>query len=153
MASITEQAEIVLLVTAIVGMLARRLRIPTTAGLVVAGLGLALVPGTIDITLTKELIFDAFLPPLVFEAALYINWNELRKDSAVILTMATLGVLLTAGVTTAGGTASFSSLELGRRRLVWNIDRRDGSCFGDRDVQGDRGAQPVATFARSGKPF
>ena len=91
-----------LLVTAIVGMLARRLRIPTTAGLVVAGLGLALVPGTIDITLTKELIFDAFLPPLVFEAALHISWSELRKDSAVILTLTTLGVLLTAGVTTAG---------------------------------------------------
>ncbi len=102
MASIIEQAEIVLLVTAIVGMLARRLRIPTTAGLVVAGLGLALVPGTIDIALTKELIFDAFLPPLVFEAALHINWRELRKDSAVIRTLTTLGVLLTASATTAG---------------------------------------------------
>ena len=99
---IIEQAEILLLVTAIVGMLAHRLRIPTTAGLVVAGLGLALVPGTIDITLTKELIFDAFLPPLVFEAALHISWSELRKDSAVILTLTTLGVLLTASVTTAG---------------------------------------------------
>ena len=102
MASIIEQAEIVLLVTAIVGMLARRLRIPTTAGLVVAGLGLALVPGTIDITLTKELIFDAFLPPLVFEAALHISWSELRKDSAVILTLTTLGVLLTASAAAAG---------------------------------------------------
>jgi CPA1 family monovalent cation:H+ antiporter len=102
MALLIGQVEIVLLVTAIVGMLARRLRIPTTAGLVVAGLGLALLPGTIEITLTKELIFDAFLPPLVFEAALYISWIELRKDLAVILTLATLGVLLTAGATTAG---------------------------------------------------
>jgi CPA1 family monovalent cation:H+ antiporter len=102
MALLIGQVEIVLLVTAIVGMLARRLHIPTTAGLVVAGLGLALIHGTIDITLTKDLIFDAFLPPLVFEAALYIGWSELRKDSAVILTLATLGVLLTASVTTAG---------------------------------------------------
>ena len=102
MASIIEQAEIVLLVTAIVGMLARRLRLPTTAGLVVAGLGLALVPGTIDIAVTKELIFDAFLPPLVFEAALHISRSELRKDSAVILTLTILGVLLTASATAAG---------------------------------------------------
>ena len=102
MALLIGQVEIVLLVTAIVGMLTRRLHIPATAGLVVAGLGLALLPGTIDIALTKELIFDAFLPPLVFEAALYISWNELRKDSLVILTLATLGVLLTAGATAAG---------------------------------------------------
>jgi CPA1 family monovalent cation:H+ antiporter len=96
------QVEIILLVTAVVGMLARRFHIPTTAGLVVAGLGLALLPGTIDIRLTKDLIFDAFLPPLVFEAALYIRWSELRKDSAVILTLATLGVMLTASATAAG---------------------------------------------------
>jgi CPA1 family monovalent cation:H+ antiporter len=102
MASLLGQVEIVLLVTAIVGMLARRLRVPTTAGLVVAGLGLALLPGTVEITLTKDLIFEVFLPPLVFEAALYISWSELRKDSAVILTLATLGVLLTASATWAG---------------------------------------------------
>ena len=102
MASIIAQLEIVLLVTAIVGMLARRLRVPTTAGLVLAGIGLALVPGAISITLTKELVFDAFLPPLVFEASLFIDWRELRKDLAVILTLATLGVVLTAGAITVG---------------------------------------------------
>jgi CPA1 family monovalent cation:H+ antiporter len=41
------------------------------------------------------------LPPLIFEAALYIRWNELRKDLPVIITYATLGVLLSAGVTAA----------------------------------------------------
>ena len=102
MASIIAQLEIVLLVTAIVGMLARRLRVPTTVGLVLAGIGLALVPGTIGITLTRDLVFDAFLPPLGFEASLHIDWHKLRKDLAVILILATLGVLLTAGATTVG---------------------------------------------------
>ncbi len=102
MASIIAQLEIVLLVTAIVAMLARRLRVPTTVGLVLAGIGLALVPGAVSITLTRDLIFDAFLPPLVFEASLYIDWHELRKDLALIFTLATLGVLLTAGATTVG---------------------------------------------------
>ena len=102
MASIIAQLEIVLLVTAIVGILARRLRVPTTAGLVLAGIGLALVPGAIGITLTRDLVFDAFLPPLVFEASLHIDWHKLRKDLAIILILATLGVLLTAGATTIG---------------------------------------------------
>ena len=102
MTSIIEQLEIVLLITAIVGLIARRLHIPTTVGLVLAGICLALTPGTITITLTKDLIFDAFLPPLVFEASLYIDWRELRKELPVVLTMATIGVLLTAGVTMAG---------------------------------------------------
>ncbi|HEY7220181.1 MAG TPA: cation:proton antiporter, partial [Candidatus Binatia bacterium] len=91
METLIGQVEIILLVTAIVAMLTRRLGIPASSGLVVAGLGLALLPGTINIPLTKDLIFDAFLPPLVFEAALYINWSELRKDSAVIVTLATVG--------------------------------------------------------------
>jgi len=102
METLIGQVEIILLVTAIVAMLTRRLGIPASSGLVVAGLGLALLPGTINIPLTKDLIFDAFLPPLVFEAALYINWSELRKDSSVIVTLATVGVLLTAGVTAVG---------------------------------------------------
>jgi len=83
-------------------MLAHRLGIPASAGLVVAGLALAVLPGGFNIKLSKELIFDAFLPPLVFEAALYINWRELQKDSAVILTLATLGVFITASATAAG---------------------------------------------------
>jgi NhaP-type Na+/H+ or K+/H+ antiporter len=62
MASIIAQLEIVLLVTAIVGMLARRLRVPITVGLVLAGIGLALVPGAISITLTRALGLPPELP-------------------------------------------------------------------------------------------
>ena len=46
-------------------------------------------------------MFDVLLPPLIFEAALYINWKELRKDLLVIVTYATAGVVLSAGVTAA----------------------------------------------------
>jgi CPA1 family monovalent cation:H+ antiporter len=52
--------------------------------------------------LTKELIFTVFLPPLVFEAALYIRWPELKKNLPVVLTLATVGVLLAAAVTAGG---------------------------------------------------
>ena len=83
-------------------MLARRLRVPYSIGLVVAGFGLVLLPHVPQIQLTKELIFTAFLPPLIFEAAFHLEWKELKKDLPVILTFASLGVLLSATVTAFG---------------------------------------------------
>ena len=97
-----ERIEILLLIAAVVAMVARRLKIPYTVGLVVAGIALALFPFAPDITLTKELIFTIFLPPSVYEAALYIRWSELRRDLPVIVTLATVGVFLSTAVTAAG---------------------------------------------------
>ena len=94
-----EQLELIILVGAMVAILARRLRIPYTAGLVVAGIVIALLPVALNVPFSKELVFDVLLPPLVFEAALYINWKELRRDLAPIAAFATLGVLLSAVVT------------------------------------------------------
>lgn len=97
-----EKVEFLLLIAAVVAMLVRRLRLPYTVGLVFAGIVLAFLPFAPNIQLTKELIFNAFLPPLIFEAAFYINWKELRKDLPVVLTLATVGVILSAGITTIG---------------------------------------------------
>ena len=97
-----ERIEILLLVAAVVAMLARRLRVPYSIGLVAAGITLALLPFSPNIELTKELLFTALLPPLIFEAAFYLHWGELRKDLALILTLATLGVCLSTAVTAVG---------------------------------------------------
>ena len=94
-----EKVEILLLIAAIVAMVARRLKIPYTIALVLAGIVLAISPLTPEVSLSKELIFTVFLPPLIFEAALYIRWSELRRDFPVIITFATIGVLLSAGIT------------------------------------------------------
>lgn len=93
-----------LLIAAVVAMLTRRLRLPYSAGLVAAGLGLglALRPFAPAITLTKDLIFTALLPPLIFEAAFSLPWKKLREDLRVILVLASAGVLLSAAVTTLG---------------------------------------------------
>ena len=93
---------ILLTIAAVVAMIARRLRLPYTVGLVLAGIALALLPRSPEITLTKDLIFSTFLPPLVYEAALYIRWRELARDLPLILIMATLGVLLSAAITAWG---------------------------------------------------
>jgi len=97
-----ESAALLLLIAAVVAMLTRRLRLPYSAGLVAAGMGLALLPFSPRLSLTKELLFTAILPPLIFEAAFHIPWKPLRQDLAPILVLATAGVLLSAGVTSVG---------------------------------------------------
>lgn len=83
-------------------MIAQRLRLPYTVGLVFAGAVLAFTHFLPELVLTKELIFTAFLPPLVFEAAFYIPWKELRRDLTPVLTLATVGVTLAALLTATG---------------------------------------------------
>src|SRR6478736_3605262 len=95
------QLQLVILTGAIVAIVARRLRIPYTVGLVVAGFIIALLHLRLGPAFSRELLFDVLLPPLIFEAALYIRWGELRRDLAVISTFATVGVVLSAAVTFA----------------------------------------------------
>jgi CPA1 family monovalent cation:H+ antiporter len=93
---------LLLLIAAVVAMLTRRLKLPYSVGLVVAGILLAVLPFAPNIQLTKDLIFTALLPPLLFDAAYYIDWNQLRRDFSVVVVLATLGVIFSATVTAAG---------------------------------------------------
>ena len=94
--------EILLLIAALVGMTARRFRIPYTVGLVLTGIVLALLSFRPTINLTKDLIFEVLLPPLIFEATLFIRWKELKLNLPVILVFATVGVIISAALTSAG---------------------------------------------------
>ncbi len=97
-----QSAGLLLLVASIVAMLTRRLHLPYSAGLVAAGMALALSPFSPATHLTKDLLFTALLPPLIFEAAFHLNWLELRRNLPVILVLATLGVAFSAGITALG---------------------------------------------------
>jgi len=93
---------IILLIASVVAILTRRFKVPYSVGLVFTGIILALFPLFSGLPFTKELIFNVFLPPLVFEAAIQISWKKLRKDFVLILILATLGVCLSAAVTALG---------------------------------------------------
>jgi CPA1 family monovalent cation:H+ antiporter len=97
-----ESGAFLLSIAAVVAMLSRRLRLPYSVGLVAAGIGLTLLRLSPRVQLTKDLLFDAFLPPLIFEAALFLPWKPLRRDLGVILLLATVGVALSAGITGLG---------------------------------------------------
>lgn len=94
-----------LLIVSIVAIAVRRLRIPYTVALVIAGL-LITFQTTIKFELTPELILALFVTPLVFEAAFHLNIRELRRNLPTILLLAIPGVILTMFI--IGGMLLFS---------------------------------------------
>jgi len=97
-----ESIQALLILAALVAILARRLKLPYTIGLLVAGMLLAVAPVHLDIVVSKELIFSLFLPPLIFEAAFAIHWDELKRDMLPLVSMATLGVVASTAVIYVG---------------------------------------------------
>ncbi|WP_294123084.1 cation:proton antiporter [Sphingomonas sp.] len=87
---------LVLLVASLVAMLTRRIGMPYSVGLVIAGFALALTPLGTNLSITPSLIMQVFLPPLVFEAALNIEWRSLRREFPLLLVLVTIGVVLAA---------------------------------------------------------
>ncbi|HEX3835550.1 MAG TPA: sodium:proton antiporter [Steroidobacteraceae bacterium] len=102
MSSQLSQLGLLIFVSALVAMLSRRVHLPYTVGLVLAGIGLEFLPIRLHLQLSKALIFTVFLPPLVFEAALHIRWRELKADLPVVVLLATVGLVLAAAVTAIG---------------------------------------------------
>lgn len=94
-----------LLIVSVVAIVVRRLRIPYTVALVLAGL-LITFQSTIKFELTPELILALFVTPLIFEAAFHLNIQELRRNLPAILLLAVPGVILTMII--VGGMLLFS---------------------------------------------
>jgi monovalent cation:H+ antiporter, CPA1 family len=88
----------------LVALAARRLRLPYTVGLVLAGAALAATRIDAGLALTHDLIFDVVLPPLLFEAALNLRWSDLKRDLLPVVALSTIGVALCALIV-AGGLA------------------------------------------------
>ena len=83
----------VLVVVSVVAVLARRIKLPYTVALVLAGLGLSLQT-QLHLELTPDLVLALFLPPLVFEAAFHLQFRDLREGIGPILALAVPGVAL-----------------------------------------------------------
>jgi len=97
-----------LIAASAIAMLAKRLRAPYTVALVAGGLMLSalrlphlspLDPGQRPDWLTPDVILIVFLPALVFEGGVKLNVRDLLQNSAPLLLLANVGVLLAALVT------------------------------------------------------
>ena len=95
-----------------IALVARRLAIPNSVALVVAGLGLAIVVPGAQVDITPELILAVLLPGLVFEAAYKIDVGELRRSFPMIAFLAAPGVIITAAVV-AVVVSTLTGLDLG----------------------------------------
>jgi CPA1 family monovalent cation:H+ antiporter len=93
---------VLLSIAAIVAVLARKIKLQYTVGLLATGLAIALSPKIPTIRLTKDLLFSLLLPPLIFEAAFSLNWKKLRRDLIVVIILATVGVVISASIIALG---------------------------------------------------
>jgi monovalent cation/hydrogen antiporter len=91
----TELILICLVAVALLAIAARKIRIPYPILLTIGGIVLALVPGLPAIQLEPQLVFNLFLPPLLYPAAVYTSWRDFRANLRSILPLAIVLVLVT----------------------------------------------------------
>src|SRR6266487_2266130 len=95
----TELILICLVAVALLAIVARKIHIPYPILLTIGGVVLAVIPGLPTIHLEPKLVFDLFLPPLLYPAAIFTSWRDFRANLRSILPMAIVLVLLTMTVT------------------------------------------------------
>jgi CPA1 family monovalent cation:H+ antiporter len=83
-------------VLVVVAVAARRLDIAPSILLVVAGVGLALIPGLPRLELAPELVLLGVLPPLIYSAGVQMSWRDFRFNLRPITLFAIGCVLFTA---------------------------------------------------------
>ena len=85
---------LLLLIASVVAIVTRRFRLPYTVGLVLIGLALSVLSPT-AIKISPQIILALLVPPLVFEAAFHLRWDNLRREFRLNVKNAIPGVILT----------------------------------------------------------
>jgi len=84
-----------LVMIAAITFLTRRLRLPRTIVFILGGLVATLVSRFTFPTLSPALFMTILLPPILFEAALTLDVEELKKDADTVFTYAIVGTIMT----------------------------------------------------------
>jgi monovalent cation/hydrogen antiporter len=87
---------VLLAVLAGTALLARRLEVAPAILLLLAGTGVAFVPGMPAVELRPELVLLVVLPPLIYSAAVAMSWREFRHNLRPIILLAVGCVIFTA---------------------------------------------------------
>ena len=69
----------ILVAVAALALLAQKIKVPYPILLTIGGLALAVIPGLPRIRLEPDLVFDLFLPPLIYPAAVFTSWRDFRR--------------------------------------------------------------------------
>jgi monovalent cation/hydrogen antiporter len=86
---------VLLAVTAAAAVVAKRLNIPEAIVLVLTGVILALIPWLPPVALAPELVLLVVLPPVIYAAAVAMNWREFRFNLRPISLLAVGCVVFT----------------------------------------------------------
>jgi len=79
---------LLLLFVVFFGALARKLKLPYPIVLVIAGLVLGFIPGTPHLSMSPDVVFLVFLPPLLYSAAWFTSWRDFKYNIVSILFLA-----------------------------------------------------------------
>ena len=101
MAATIEIFIILLAAISAASVVALRLKIPPAIILVLAGVGLALVPGLPPVELDPEFVLLFVLPPIIYSSAVAMSWQEFKFNLRPISLLAIGCVLFTATATAA----------------------------------------------------
>jgi monovalent cation/hydrogen antiporter len=96
MTAIMQTLLFMLAVLAAVAVAAKRLNVAPSILLVVAGIGMALVPGLPKVTLAPEVVLLVILPPLIYSAGVAMSWRAFRFNLRPIALLAFGCVVFTA---------------------------------------------------------
>jgi CPA1 family monovalent cation:H+ antiporter len=110
---------LLLIVVAMFAVLAERVKVPYPIVLLLAGLGLSVVPHVPRAELQPDVVFLVFLPPLLYRAAWMTSWREFRFNMVTV-------VMLAVGLVafTVWGVAEFAD------RFITALDWRSGFVLG-----------------------
>ncbi|RNF39547.1 cation:proton antiporter [Planococcus salinus] len=71
---------------------------PVPVVLVVIGMGLSFIPFFDSLTVSKEIIFNVFLPAILFTSAYQFPLKHLKKYAGIIAALSTVGLMATAAL-------------------------------------------------------
>lgn len=88
MTDVFQTVLLMMAVLALVAVVARRLHIAPSILLVLAGVGVALIPGLPPVVLAPEIVLLVILPPLIYSAGVAMSWREFRFNLRPITLLA-----------------------------------------------------------------
>jgi CPA1 family monovalent cation:H+ antiporter len=88
MTDVFQTVLLMMAVLALVAVVARRLHTAPSILLVLAGVGVALIPGLPPVVLAPEVVLLVILPPLIYSAGVAMSWREFRFNLRPITLLA-----------------------------------------------------------------
>lgn len=91
---VLEDLLFILSVASFVAIVVKRIHVPYTTALVLIGVAISFLPFQLDVHLSKDLVLLIILPPLLFQGALHMELDALKRNLLPIVTMAFPGLLV-----------------------------------------------------------